>query len=356
LRPACPGIGQAAEHFAAGNRSAGNGSLMRTAPAAVFFARDGREATMDAVRRISAVTHDPAAGEGCAIYHELMRAALDGGDPLEALPSCLAEVPDALRPKWAEVLDPSWDPSRATEPNGAVWPTLGSAVWALRQSSSFEQALRQVLDLGGDTDTVAAVAGGLVGAVYGIAGIPMRWTSAVHGVVPGHSDRRWDLEQLHLLARRLDGDPTALPHVPEPTRGLDPVQVLPGVWAAALDGARRSDRDFAVVSLCRTGGRFGHEVQRFAYLVDDETNSELHAVLTDILEDMAALQADGRRVSVHCYGGASRTGLVLRAWLRHTEGVSPDEATRRVQRSWPYLGLWNNSFDRALEQVEPSAR
>ena len=77
----------AAEHFARSGHAAGNGSLMRTTPAAIWFSRFGTEATMDAARRISALTHgDPAAGEGCAIFHELMRVALDGGDPLAASP------------------------------------------------------------------------------------------------------------------------------------------------------------------------------------------------------------------------------------------------------------------------------
>ena len=80
----------AAEHFRRTGRAAGNGSLMRTTPAAIRFSRVGAEATMDAARRISALTHgDPSAGEGCAIFHELMRVALDGGDPLAAIPSAL---------------------------------------------------------------------------------------------------------------------------------------------------------------------------------------------------------------------------------------------------------------------------
>jgi ADP-ribosyl-[dinitrogen reductase] hydrolase len=77
----------ATEHFRRTGRAAGNGSLMRTTPAAIRFSRDGRGVTMDAARRISALTHgDPSTGEGCAIFHELMRVALDGGDPLAAIP------------------------------------------------------------------------------------------------------------------------------------------------------------------------------------------------------------------------------------------------------------------------------
>src|SRR3954454_7735236 len=80
----------AREHFARSGHAAGNGSLMRTTPAAIWFARFGTEATMDAARRISALTHgDPSTGEGCAVFHELVRVALDGGDPLAAIPAAL---------------------------------------------------------------------------------------------------------------------------------------------------------------------------------------------------------------------------------------------------------------------------
>ena len=88
-----------------------------------------------------------------------------------------------------------------------------------------------------------------------------------------------------------------------------------------------------------------------AYLADNEHNTELDVVLEDMLADMAALRAEGRRILVHCHGGASRTGLVLRAWLRRTEGLSVDEATRLVADRWPYLGLWNASFTDALKRM-----
>ena len=73
-------------------------------------------------------------------------------------------------------------------------------------------------------------------------------------------------------------------------------------------------------------------------------------------EKMAAFysEVDSLRVLVHCHGGASRTGLVLRGWLRRTEGMSVDEATEHVAERWPHLGLWNASFTAALERVEPT--
>ncbi|MEJ7772996.1 MAG: ADP-ribosylglycohydrolase family protein [Geodermatophilaceae bacterium] len=347
----------AAEHFTRTGHAAGNGSLMRTTPAAIWFAAEGRAVTMDAARQISALTHgDPAAGEGCAIFHDLVRVALDGDDPLGALPDALAAVVAQHRAKWETVLSATWHPRDATESNGAVWPTLGSAVWALRNTRSFAEGMRLVLDLGHDTDTVAAVTGGLLGAVYGIAGIPMRWTSALNGVVPGHSQQRWGLAELHYLLRALRRDPADAPFQLDPHEwGIKPTEVFDGVWASDVYGARASDREFAVISLCRTGGPFGHEVQRSAYLIDDDTNSEIAVILADVLDDMAALRAEGKQVLVHCYAGQSRTGLVLRAWLMRTGGVGVVEATERVAEHWPHLNLWNDSFGTALQVLEAGA-
>ncbi|MGW7583669.1 ADP-ribosylglycohydrolase family protein [Kitasatospora sp. NPDC054768] len=194
----------AAVHFNTTLRAAGNGALMRASTSAVAFAHAGRRATMDAARRIAALTHgDGAAWEGSAIFHELVRLALHGADPLAELPAVLAHVDPGHRERYATVLAPDWHPERATEANGAVWPCLGSAVWALRTTEGFEQALRAAIDLGGDTDTVAAVTGGLAGARYGLAAIPERWTGPLHVELPGFGGRVLRAPELLDLARRL---------------------------------------------------------------------------------------------------------------------------------------------------------
>ncbi|WP_432009939.1 ADP-ribosylglycohydrolase family protein [Streptomyces cucumeris] len=194
----------AAEHFRVNARAAGNGALMRAATSAVRFARDGRRATMDAARRIAALTHgDRAAWEGTAVFHELVRRALHGGDPLAALPGVLDLVHPGHRERYATVLAPDWHPGLATEFNGAVWPCLGSAVWALRTTGGYEEAVRAAIDLGGDTDTVAAVTGGLAGARYGVGAIPVRWTGPLHIPLPGSGGRVLRLPDLLDLTHRL---------------------------------------------------------------------------------------------------------------------------------------------------------
>ncbi|MEV5322038.1 ADP-ribosylglycohydrolase family protein [Streptomyces sp. NPDC052687] len=194
----------AALHFQVSQRAAGNGSLMRAATSAVHFADRGRDATMDAARRLAALTHgDRAAWEGTAVFHELVRVALAGGDPLAALPEALAAVHPDHRARYAVVLAPDWHPDQATEFNGAVWPCLGSALWAVRTTSSYEDAVRAAVDLGGDTDTVAAVTGGLAGAVYGAGAIPEWWTGPLHVPLPGFGGRVLRAGELSELAYRL---------------------------------------------------------------------------------------------------------------------------------------------------------
>ncbi|MFF5976224.1 ADP-ribosylglycohydrolase family protein [Streptomyces sp. NPDC012769] len=194
----------AALHFRLNGRGAGNGSLMRAATPAVHFASAGRAATMDAARRIAALTHgDAAAWEGTAVLHELVRVALLGGDPLAVVSDVLGDVAERHRERWAVVLAPDWRPEDATEFNGAVWPCLGSALWALRTTTSYEDAVAAAIDLGGDTDTVAAVTGMLAGAVHGPEGIPARWTAALHVPLPGFGERVLRAEDLRELALAL---------------------------------------------------------------------------------------------------------------------------------------------------------
>ncbi|MEV0785300.1 ADP-ribosylglycohydrolase family protein [Streptomyces sp. NPDC050423] len=211
----------AALHFQINGRAAGNGSLMRAATSAVYFAgscraADGaraqaaaRTATMDAARRIAALTHgDRAAWEGTAVLHELIRTALDGADPLTVVPDALAAVHPDHRDRWATALAPEWHPEAATEFNGAVWPCLGTALWSLRTTRSYESALAAAIDAGGDTDTVAAVTGALAGAVYGFGAIPSRWTGPLHVPLPGYGGRVLRTPDLVALAGRLDGHRT----------------------------------------------------------------------------------------------------------------------------------------------------
>ena len=195
----------AAEYYARNHRnSAGNGSLMRSTPTAILGATGTVGETIALARMTSSVTHaDPAAGWGTAIHHVMLRAALRREDPFVALQSVLRTLPEGQE-RYQEMLREDWAPSEWELPNGTVWGCLAEAVWAVRSTTSFSGALVAAIDLGGDTDTVAAVAGGLAGAIYGFEAIPHRWTDPLHGTVTTASGRvSWTCFDLIQLTRRL---------------------------------------------------------------------------------------------------------------------------------------------------------
>jgi len=349
----------AREHHEAGGRGAGNGSVMRHGPMAVWAAPLGPDEAAALARAQSMLTHgDPLAGEGCVVIGELVRLALVEGVDLAvsleaAVAAALELVPAEHRSVYAEVLAPSWTPAEARVPNGVVWPTVGTAVWALRSSTSLEQALRRAVDVGGDTDTVACVTGQLAGAAYGVSAVPVRWASRVRGLVPGDPDPvARDGADLSALALRLAGVvPRPLAALaPEP---LGPREVVPGLLVGDLRAASLVDDTTVVVSLCRTGDLVRVPDHLRVHLVDGAApadNPRLSEVVDDVLDEVAAWRQAGRAVLVHCHHGASRTGLFLRAWLQRERGLGYEEALTEASRRWEHTSTWNARFEQELRR------
>ena len=103
---------------------------------------------------------------------------------------------------------------------------------------------------------------------------------------------------------------------------------------------------------CAAPGCFSdHSVRREVYLIDkdDDHNPALASVVEDCVATIDAWRAEGFTVVVHCHGGASRTGLILRAWLMRKHGWSSAQATKRLKSRWPCLGEWNESFTTFLD-------
>ena len=66
--------------------------------------------------------------------------------------------------------------------------------------------------------------------------------------------------------------------------------------------------------------------------------------MQDAVEAIDAFLAEGRPVVVHCHGGRSRTGLVLKAWKMRRDGLTHDEAHDWLQDVWTRYAVWNDSF------------
>jgi len=160
--------------------TAGNGSLMRTAPVALAYL-DDEDAVVEAAAAISRLTHhDPEAGEACVLWclamrHAVLTGALDVRAGLTRLPRDRAAA-------WAERLEVA-ERSRPADfaRNGWVVEALQGAWSAISGTSSLPDGLAAAVRGGRDTDTVAAIAGGLLGAVHGAAAVPDEWRAVLHG-------------------------------------------------------------------------------------------------------------------------------------------------------------------------------
>jgi ADP-ribosyl-[dinitrogen reductase] hydrolase len=184
--------------------SAGNGSVMRCWPVALAHGDDLDQMLADS-RLQSRVTHPhPECEAGSAFVNAAIYHLLRGVTPAAAVTEALkvAAVPPALQ----EVIEGAVGKHREDLANsGWVRHTLESAVWGLRTTDSFEEAVVQVVNLGGDADTAGAVAGALAGAAYGLEAIPVRWRRVLRGEWPLRSGREWGEIELVELADRLAG-------------------------------------------------------------------------------------------------------------------------------------------------------
>ncbi|WP_291081555.1 ADP-ribosylglycohydrolase family protein [Dietzia sp. UBA5065] len=203
----------AARHYAAQHaHSAGNGSLMRTAPVALAHLGDP-VACASAARAVSELTHaDPLAGDACvlwslAIRHAVVHEEFDVRTGLDALD-------ESSRERWEDLIDQAEQrlPDTFT-PNGfvvtafqAAWSAINHTVDGRDGEAHVRAALAEVIAVGDDTDTTASIAGALLGARWGAAQFPTQWREVCHGY-PGIDSR--DLEKMATDIIDLQRDPTS---------------------------------------------------------------------------------------------------------------------------------------------------
>ena len=202
---------------------AGNGAAMRCTPIAIRWRDDPVALVRNSI--VSAVpTHwDRRCGWSCALLNLAAAAALRGEsitadamldagvDGVRAsLPdlqpygydTCVPEsVRDAvLQASDAEIADVLGDGSAI----GYTLLALMVGLIAYWRAPSFEQALSSIIEAGGDTDTNGAVAGALLGARFGIEGIPRRWRNRIAEVRAGRTPMESIADRLLLAGGSAD--------------------------------------------------------------------------------------------------------------------------------------------------------
>lgn len=326
-------------------RSGGNGSLMRTGPIALGYLHRTPAELAEAAGAIARLTHwEDDNADACALWCLAIRHAILTGE-LDVRSQVL-HLPTGRRDRWRELIDealaPGTHPRDFMAKNGWVVRAFQGALSAIAGAGSLRDAVERAVRGGGDTDTVAAIAGALSGALWGLSAVPLSWQRALHGW-PGLQSN--DLVRRAILATRggqadAEGWPLA-ERQPVYVRS-DYLAQHPhdeGVWVGSLAALGRLPRDVdAVVSLCRVGTRQVPDrcesVQ--VWLVDQPgKNAHLEFVLTEAADAIAALRTEGRTVFVHCAEGRSRTAAVAALYGARHRGVPLDTAWADVRGVLP---------------------
>ena len=164
--------------------SAGNGAIMRLAPVVIagFEHREIREIVATAGLSARETHYSVEAEAGTEVFAALLVGALLGWAPEHIINVDWASTGPAFDEMAARVIstDPAERASWEAETSGYIVHGLRLAVHGLLDFPSFKDATLAIANMGGDSDTNAAIYGQLGGAYFGIEAIPASWRERVH--------------------------------------------------------------------------------------------------------------------------------------------------------------------------------
>lgn len=364
-----------------GARAASNGSLMCTAPVAMAYPEEETLRCMSA--RISCMTHwHPHAQSCCDLYCRWVARMLEGEDPRNAWREALdrartiplpedersagsAPPTDGIWKRLERVEHLSYDDLQPSGYAGAAVECLEAAAWCCLHADSLEHAIAQAANLAGDADTIAAVAGGAAGAIWGEAGLPERWLEVLH-----------QRERLEATARRLRW--LRYHHLAYQVRGLKPFEYARVAERIYAGRAPLSGRDVEqlrqlgvtdVVDLREPGewnaqGRLGNQAIQAAEILGIRRTwlpvADLGApeppVFDGVRELVRAVRADpSRTLYIHCRAGIERTATVLAAATASLDGVGFTAALEQLRLGRPAFNPLSNQRSGAKRWLRESA-
>ncbi len=185
--------------------SNGNGSLMRILPLAYYLEEKELKQQFEITHQVSCITHGhPRSQIACGIYIQILINLLRGNDPKTAYER-MKEIVLKYYSKepYADELacfdrilnsDISKFPEDSIRSSGYVVDTLEASIWCFLNNNSYKDTVLAAVNLGGDTDTIGAVTGGLAGVFYGYEGIPQKWVSklAMSGEIAQLGERLYE--------------------------------------------------------------------------------------------------------------------------------------------------------------------
>jgi ADP-ribosylglycohydrolase len=180
--------------------SNGNGSLMRILPLAFYVKNMPIEKRFELVSEVSSITHAHIRSVlSCFIYIEMALQLMAGTEKFEAFDNTGKIINDFLKehPITAQVeldkfhrillnpvsnyeIKPVYEYEEVEiNSSGYVLHSLEASFWCLLKCNSYAETVLKAVNMGSDTDTTAAIAGGLAGLLYGYEAIPAEWVKVL---------------------------------------------------------------------------------------------------------------------------------------------------------------------------------
>lgn len=332
---------------------------MRTAPVSLAYLDDPAGAA-EAARAIAELTHhDPLAGDSCVLWTDLIRQAVLTG---EGWLIDLELIPPERRDYWADLAAAVDGEPRDFNPNGDTMRAFQAALAAVmvglqsEPGAAAREGLTAAVLAGNDTDTVAAIAGGLLGGSRGVGAIPAEWVVDINGW-PGY--RSHDLVRLGLSIVEGGGAEGVWPRTVRMTHPAARPLALPHPCDSEVLIGTLADLDRvdelgvnAVISLCRVGrdqiapGRVPADRHAQLWLTDSDDpddNPNRYAVLTNAALLARSWRREGRRVLIHGVAAERRAPSAALAYAGAL-GADVDEVADRIRNLHPRVNargeLW----------------
>ncbi|MCO5229920.1 MAG: ADP-ribosylglycohydrolase family protein [Chitinophagales bacterium] len=169
----------------------GNGSLMRIIPLLFYIYGKNIHEQFDLIWKVSALTHKHIrAAMSCLIYLKCAEYILNGIEKETAYLKTKEDIlnfwneinfPNSERKHFEKIIQNDIrDTSKEDlKSGGYVIEVLESSFWFFLEEDSYENTILSIINLGHDTDTSAAIVGGLAGLYYGIDKIPINWIKQI---------------------------------------------------------------------------------------------------------------------------------------------------------------------------------
>lgn len=184
-----------------GERDNGNGSLMRILPMCLYAYEktksglSSEDEAIEMIHDVSALTHAHLRSKmACGLYYFLVKSILEHKES-DSIGVCLQKgfdegfayyrkntlnlVEVARYSRLADMKKFSGTDEVNIKSSGYVLEAFEAAVWSLLQADNYKDSVLIAVNLGNDTDTVAAIAGGLAGLYYGYDNMPADWLDCI---------------------------------------------------------------------------------------------------------------------------------------------------------------------------------